>query len=206
MIVTLHCDGTSWMIASSLFGPPHGNEIAIIAWLIATFTAVWILAIASKWLARKIWKGKARMQETLSEYKSLISLALPKLLTISELASCARAAPDKWSNKEILGHLIDSASNNHQRFVRAQLSAEIRLPGYDQDVWVRTQGYQAEAWEDLVHLWKLYNFHLFHIIEAIPMNKLNSICFIGQNEPVTLEFLIRDYVRHVKHHLEQIFA
>ena len=189
-----------------LLGPPRGNEVAIIAWLIAIFTAVWILAIISKWLTRKIWKGKARMQETLSEYESVISRALPKLLAISELQGSARATPDKWSKKEILGHLIDSASNNHQRFVRAQLSGEIKLPNYDQVVWVRTQEYQTETWEDLVHLWKLYNLHLLHIVESIPVDKLNSMCFIGESEPVTLEFLIQDYVRHLKHHLEQIFA
>jgi hypothetical protein len=146
------------------------------------------------------------MQETLSEYESVISRALPKLLAISELQGSARATPVKWSKKEILGHLIDSASNNHQRFVRAQLSGEIRLPNYDQVVWVRTQEYQTETWEDLVHLWKLYNLHLLHIVESIPVDKLNSMCFIGESQPVTLEFLIQDYVRHLKHHLEQIFA
>jgi hypothetical protein len=146
------------------------------------------------------------MQETLSEYKSLISQALPRLTLISDLQGCVRPAADKWSKKEILGHLIDSASNNHQRFVRAQLSGEIKLPDYDGDAWVRTQGYQAESWRDLVDFWKLYNLHLLHIVEAIPVDKLNSMCFIGESEPVTLEFLIQDYVRHLKHHLEQIFA
>jgi hypothetical protein len=121
------------------------------------------------------------------------------------MESSARPEADTWSKKEILGHLLDSASNNHQRFVRAQLSSEIKLPGYEQDVWVKTQGYQTESWEDLVHLWKLYNLHLLHVVGSIPADRLNSVCFIGENEPATLEFLICDYVRHLKHHLEQIF-
>ncbi|MDE3059166.1 MAG: DinB family protein, partial [Bacteroidota bacterium] len=121
-----------------------------------------------------------------------------------ESESSVKPAPDKWSKKEILGHLIDSASNNHQRFVRAQLSAEITLPAYEQDAWVKTQAYCNESWESLVQLWKSYNRHLLHVIVSIPENMLENYCFIGDSEPVTLKSLIEDYVRHVKHHLEQI--
>ena len=187
-------------------GSPTGNAAAILLILLAIFGGIWLLAALSKWGGEKIWKGKARMQNALNKYESLLAGALPRLLSISESASSDRLAPDKWSKKQVLGHLIDSASNNHQRFVRAQLSGEIKLPGYEQESWVRTQAYQSESWEHLVQLWKFYNLHLLHVVAAIPENRLTSLCFIGDNEPVTLEFIITDYIRHLEHHLQQIFA
>ena len=186
------------------YGPPGGNEVGIILWIIGILTALWLIAGISRWVAQKIWKGKARMHDILQEHENLIAHALPRLQAITEAESSVRPAEEKWSKKEILGHLVDSASNNHQRFVRAQLSAEIRLPEYDQEAWVRTQSYQTESWNDLVQLWKLYNLHLIHTAAKIPEEKLKSMCFIGDNPPVTLEFIITDYVRHLRHHLEQI--
>jgi hypothetical protein len=192
------------MNLTCFLGPPSGNEVWIILLLIAAFTAIWLLSTASKWIAEKIWKGKAKMQNALQEHQLLLGRAFPLLESISEEESSIRPAEGKWSKKEILGHLIDSASNNHQRFVRAMLAGEIKLPEYDQEAWVRTQSYQTESWHDLVHLWKLYNTHLLHIGAKIPTERLKSTCFIGENQPVTLEFLVVDYVRHLKHHLHQI--
>ncbi len=189
-----------------LLGPPAGNAFALLVLLAALLVSVWLLSVLSKWITEKIWKGRARMQNALKELESLLAMAMPRLLALSEADGSSRPAPDKWSRKEILGHLIDSASNNHQRFVRAQLSSEIRLPGYEQESWVRTQSYQTESWENLVQLWNSFNLHLLHLGTQIPGDRLNSMCFIGTNEPVTLEFLFVDYVRHVKHHLRQIFV
>ena len=188
-----------------LLGPPTGNVSALLLILMGACVLVWLLSAMVKWIRERIWKGKARMQDALDEYRSLLAMAVPRLLSISEADSSAPRAPDKWSRKEILGHLIDSASNNHQRFVRAQLSSEIRLPDYEQEAWVHTQGYQNEQWGNLVQLWNMYNLHLLHVGAGISPERLNSLCFIGDNEPVTLELLFSDYVRHVKHHLEQIF-
>jgi hypothetical protein len=193
-------------VCTFFFGPPAGNAAMILVVLLGVLVAVWLLAVLSKWITEKIWKGKARMQNALSEYESLIKGALPRLRSIADQESAVRPAPDKWSKKEILGHLIDSASNNHQRFVRAQLSGEIRLPGYDQEAWARTQSYQTETWENLVELWNSYNLHLLHTASTMPEDKLSSLCFIGENEPVTLEYLVVDYIRHLKHHLQQIFT
>jgi hypothetical protein len=190
----------------SLLGPPAGDAVKIIALLIAIMAALWALTFLSKWLAEKIWKAKARMIDALREHKAAVAQAVPRLLKISEAESIVRPSSEKWSKKEILGHLIDSASNNHQRFVRAQLSSEIRLPEYEQEMWVKTQGYQGESWEDLVQLWRLYNLHLLHVAEAIPDERLKSLCFIGESEPVTLEFIVTDYVRHMKHHIDQILS
>jgi len=146
------------------------------------------------------------MKDALKEFESLIAGAVPRLLSISDGESSNRPAAGKWSKKEILGHLIDSASNNHQRFVRAQLSSEIRLPGYEQESWVRTQAYELESWDHLVQFWKFYNLHLLHVAAEFPENRLGGLCFIGDNEPVTLEFLFTDYLRHLRHHLDQIVS
>ncbi|MBI4565453.1 MAG: DinB family protein [Planctomycetes bacterium] len=123
---------------------------------------------------------------------------------VTEEESEVRPAPGKWSKKEILGHLIDSASNNHQRFVRAQLAGELRFPAYDQDEWVATQGYHREPWALLVNLWKGYNLHLARVMKSADSRRLGNRCVIGDDDPVTLEFLMRDYVQHLKHHMKQM--
>jgi len=144
------------------------------------------------------------MQKTLDEFKTLLDQSSKKLAAIPDSDSGNKSSPEEWSKKEILGHLIDSAANNHQRFVRAQLTAELRIPGYEQHLWVTTQRYQNEPWADLVQFWKSYNVHLLHTISSIPERSLGNFCIIGDGKPVTLEFVIQDYVRHLKHHLDQI--
>jgi hypothetical protein len=111
-----------------------------------------------------------------------------------------------WSKKEILGHLIDSAANNHQRFVRASCNAAAAFPPYNQNDWVRIQQYHESEWSELVILWSAYNRHLSDVIERIPAESLSAPCNIGKEEPVQLEFVIRDYLRHLRHHLNQILG
>ena len=90
---------------------------------------------------------------------------LPGILAgFSEADSEQRPSPDRWTRKEVLGHLIDSASNNHQRFVRGQVASGQVFPGYEQEQWVRIQGYQSARWSDLIDLWRAYNAHLLHVI------------------------------------------
>lgn len=113
-------------------------------------------------------------------------------------------SPGKWNKKEILGHLIDSASNNHERFVRAQLSDKLEFAPYDQAEWVRVQGYGDESWRLLVDLWCAYNIHLAHVIASMSPERLAVRCKIGEKDPVSLEELIADYVRHLEHHLKQL--
>lgn len=146
------------------------------------------------------------MQQTLEDFSATITTASRQLLEITEAESETRPAPGKWSKKEILGHLIDSASNNHQRFVRVQLKDGLALPGYEQERWVTAQAYQREPWEQIIQLWKNYNLHLLNVMACVPEEKLKHHCTVGDGEPVSLEFLMTDYVHHLQHHLGQIFS
>jgi hypothetical protein len=109
-----------------------------------------------------------------------------------------------WSRKQVIGHLIDSASNNHQRFVRLLLEPQVSLPGYEQAGWVASQQYQDRSWPELLELWAAYNRHLAHLISCVPSAVLSHTCRVGAAEAVTLEFLMRDYVRHLQHHLTSL--
>src|SRR3990172_1697310 len=115
-----------------LLGPPVGNDRMIIVGIVTLLAFVWLLAIASKLITERIWKGKARMKNAADELRALVTHAASRLESISEETSLMHASEGKWSKREILGHLIDSASNNHQRFVRGQLGGEIKLPEYAQ--------------------------------------------------------------------------
>ena len=135
-----------------------------------------------------------------------IETAKPRLLSLIESRASEKPYPDKWSIKEILGHLVDSASTNHQRIVRMQAASDIGAFSYEQMHWVNSQHYQSERWDDLVNVWYFYNKHLAHIIEHINPVSLTSVCDIDYGKPMTLQFIAEDYVRHLQHHLDQIFS
>jgi len=126
--------------------------------------------------------------------------------TAPEARSPKARSPKEWSRKQILGHLLDSAANNHHRFVRAQIEGGVVMPGYAQEQWVAIQDYEMLPWGDLVAFWSAYNRHLLHLIEAIPGPNRKNPCRIGDHDPVTLEFLAIDYVRHLKHHLNKVLS
>ena len=160
---------------------------------------------------------KSDMDEFLNDFRRTIEHAAARLLEIPEKQSAIPRSEDKWSPKEIIGHLIDSAANNHQRFVRAQFTDELIFAGYEQEGWVRVQNYQGEDWRELVQFWKLYNQHILHLVSLIPddtrtklrsKHNLHQIASdtISENEPVTLDFFIRDYLEHMKKHLGQILG
>jgi hypothetical protein len=127
------------------------------------------------------------------------------LLAISEEAAGTRVGPGSWSKKEILGHLIDSASNNHQRFVRLQFDQLLGMPAYQQNDWVRAQNYGGREWCDLVELWIAYNRHLAHVIRHLDVNATEHV-WKAPGKDYTLEYLIEDYLGHLRHHLEQILG
>jgi hypothetical protein len=123
---------------------------------------------------------------------------------LDDVKASQKSMPDKWSRKEILGHLIDSASNNHQRFVRAQYLKTVNLPDYAQMEWVTIQQYNSRNWKELLLFWKSYNLHLAHSIDHMPAECLQISCTLGSNEPTTIRYIMVDYLGHIQHHLRQI--
>jgi len=104
----------------------------------------------------------------------------------------------------VLGHLLDSALNNHNRFVRAALDGEYRGPNYEQEPWVELHGYRDADWNELLQTWQIMNRRLAGLVARIPAGRYASMCVIGNGPPVTLQFLIEDYLSHLNHHIEQI--
>ncbi len=149
------------------------------------------------------------------ELRAALDHAAPRLRAMSPDDAARRPANGGWSPKEILGHLVDSASNNHQRFVRAQFTTDLVAPGYEQDGWVRVQSYQSADWASLIFLWEHFNRHLAHLMDAMDAHvrmqprhphNLHEIASNGvpPEQPVTLDYFMRDYVFHLRHHLRQM--
>ncbi len=135
-----------------------------------------------------------------------VAQAKPLLMKLDNADTSTRPSPGKWGRKEILGHLLDSASNNHQRFVRAALQGSLTFPGYDQNPLVDLQNFSEVDWNFLVDFWAAYNRFLAHVIGQLPAAAAQAACNIGNNKPATLEWIAQDYVAHLKHHLNQILG
>jgi hypothetical protein len=153
--------------------------------------------------------------EVLDDFVRAVEEASARLLSLTEDESRAPLGEAKWSAKQTLGHLIDSASNNHQRFVRAQFKDDLVFDGYEQERWVLAQRYDEEPWPLLVGLWRHYNLHLAHVMRSAPeqartlprlRHNLHRIGWakVSRDEPSTLEHLMLDYIGHLKNHLRQI--
>jgi hypothetical protein len=156
-----------------------------------------------------------REPEYVTDLRTTVDRAAEELRGIPDAIAGARPAPGKWSVKEIVGHLIDSAANNHQRFVQVRWQEDLVFPGYAQDDWVAAQEYRTSPWPELVTLWQSYNRHLARVMAGVPpavrtqvhqRHNLDRIAWqtIPADHPATLDYFMRDYVEHLKHHLGQI--
>ncbi|MGO9339550.1 MAG: DinB family protein [Terracidiphilus sp.] len=109
-----------------------------------------------------------------------------------------------WTRKQIVGHLLDSAANNRQRFVRATADGRYAGEKYAQDAWVEAHGYAEQGWETLLRWWQAEHEILAAVVDHIPEERLGAECMVGDNEPVTLRFLIEDYLVHQRWHFAQL--
>src|SRR3977135_2275172 len=149
------------------------------------------------------------MNALVTRWQHSVAQAAADLHKLTDAHARRRPAPGKWSVKEIVGHLIDSAANNHRRFVEAQFQDTLVFAGYAQDAWVTGQRYQEAAWPALVALWAGYNDHLIHVVRSIPpavlqqarpVHSLDEVAWqrVPRSEPATLGYLIEDYVGHLE--------
>jgi hypothetical protein len=127
--------------------------------------------------------------------------AMPWLVTVSEAEASVPEREGKWSAKQVIGHLIDSAVNNLGRIVRLQIDAGQSLPGYEQMAWVNLQHYAEREWAQVLALWFALNEHVAWVIEHVEKDRLATRGVI-EDAPLTLGFLIADYVAHMEHHLD----
>jgi hypothetical protein len=143
-------------------------------------------------------------KEAAGMISGLVREAEPRLALIGEDEAGTKLSPGKWSKKEILGHLIDSASNNHQRFVRAAYNTADNFPGYKQNTWVLVQRYNELPWSTLVAFWTAYNIHLSHVVAG--MADLVELCTCSRDgeQTVPLIEVIDGYLNHMRHHLDVI--
>ena len=145
------------------------------------------------------------MKQLADELRAEIDSSLQRFRKLSESDVSRDRGPGKWIKKEILGHLIDSAANNQQRFIRAQFEDPFAGPCYDQDAWVAMHRYRDRTWAELTDTWAALNRQVAHAMESVPESKLKTRLVIGKNEPAPLEWWMKDYLVHMRHHLEQIF-
>jgi hypothetical protein len=142
------------------------------------------------------------MQKTIEQLEVAIAKHYPLLSQLTEEELGYRYDTGKWSRKEEIGHLIDSAQNNIRRFIEAQYQLATAPVVYNQDEWVKRSSYDTYNAQDLIELWRLLNNHILHILQAMPEHLYGSICLC--DEPRTLEWLAEDYCKHMEHHLQRI--
>ena len=145
------------------------------------------------------------MSSLAQRLRSAIAEESTRLRSITEETAAQRSGSEQgWSRKQELGHLIDSATNNRVRFVKAALEGRYEGPTYDGAGWVELGGYAGMPWNALVQLWAGLNSALAVLVERIPEDRLAASCRVGDAPLVTLEFLIDDYILHMQHHLDHI--
>lgn len=143
--------------------------------------------------------------ESINRLDTLIKMIPGLLEDMDEVEFSFKPSPEKWSKKEILGHLIDSATNNHHRFIRGQYE-DAPTVSYDQNQWNKLNYYNDLSPKHIIGFWTLYNQHLLEVIKRIPNENLQKKCRVTDGNTYTLQFLIDDYVAHLEHHLHQLVS
>jgi len=136
--------------------------------------------------------------------RRVLEEAPSRLDKLSDTPVARRPCPAKWSPKEHLGHLLDSATINHHRLILAQLEENPALPGYDRNRWVELHGYQQRDWRELIESWRVLNRELLAAAETAPEAAWRCTCSIAGSAPQTLQFMFEEYVDHLLHHLQHI--
>ena len=146
------------------------------------------------------------MKNVTTELESVIDTFSKRIADISESELSSKPLPTKWSKKEILGHLIDSAENNLRRFICGQYETPPPKIKYEQEFWVYTNQYQHTPSKDVIENWRLINLKICRVLQKMPTENYSKTCDFGDGKFLTLEWLAIDYVKHLKHHLNQIIA
>jgi hypothetical protein len=137
-------------------------------------------------------------------FRARLRAAEEKLKTIDEMSASEAFEPGKWTRKQVVGHLLDSAANNHIRFVSAAIEGKYTGPSYSGEEWVKLHGYDGHGWSTLMERWRMANVALTEVVDRIPEEKLGAECRIGGGDPVTLKFVIEDYLDHLDEHVADI--
>lgn len=145
------------------------------------------------------------MKHTINELSQIVSEFSGKIDQIPEELFSAKPKPEKWSKKEVLGHLIDSGNNNLRRFICGQYEVNPKIV-YQQDFWARANNYQNVPKKNVIQLWKLLNEQICEVLKTMPTENAVLSCDTGKDKAQlhSLEWLAEDYVKHLKHHLNQI--
>jgi len=141
------------------------------------------------------------MNTTLHDLREILNIYPAKFNAIPEEDFAVKSTPAKWSKKEVVGHLIDSAQNNLRRFIVGQYERAPHIV-YQQDFWVAANGYNRHSKSDIIQLWRLVNGQIVHVLENMPVENYAKECSTGEIH--SLEWLASDYVKHLKHHINQI--
>jgi DinB superfamily len=143
-------------------------------------------------------------EQLADDFRARLASAEADLKVITEVEATENYRKDAWTRKQILGHLIDSAINNHVRFVVAALDGEYTGPAYHSQGWVEMHDYANMLWSELVELWRAHNALLTRVVGQVPEDKLLAPCRIGNDQPVTLRYVIEDYLHHMDGHITEI--
>ena len=143
------------------------------------------------------------------ELLALIEDWEPKLSALRDDVISERRNSQNRTIRQIVGHMVDSASNNTHRVVHLQYGQNpLVFPDYanlgNNDRWIAIQNYQQEDWNDLVQLWKYTNMHFVHVIRNVNAEKLGNIWISAMNQEISLEAMVVDFPRHFKLHLSEI--